>query len=74
MHLGTVNLHSLQLTRDFLHTVFLAAEDDDALQVTILEQMLDDAQLLRVVTDVGRLLYLLCRLRYGQLDFNGVVE
>ena len=74
MHLVTVDVHLLQLAGHLLHLLLLAGENDDALQVAGLEEMLDNLQLLRLVADVGTLADLLSWLGYSNLYLNGIVE
>ena len=74
MHLVAIDIHLSQAARDVLDLVFLSREDDDTLQVTLLENMMNDLQLLRVVADIGTLVYLLSRFGYSNLDFYRIVE
>ena len=74
MHLVAVNLHLLQAAGYLLHAVLLAGEDNDTLQVALLEDVIDNVQLLRIVANVGALLYLLCRTTNGNLDFHRIVK
>ena len=51
MHLVTIDIHLSQAARDVFDLVFLSREDDDTLQVTLLENMMNDLQLLRVIAE-----------------------
>ena len=74
VHLAAVHVLALQGSGQLLHLHLAAAEDDDALQVSGLEDVLDDAHLLGLVAHVGTLLYLLRGLAHGQFDDFRVLE
>ena len=74
MHGGTVNVHVLQLSRYVFHLVFLAGEDNYALQLASLEQVADNAQLLWLIADVGRLLDFFSGFGNGNLYLCGMIE
>ena len=57
-----------------LHFHLTSAEDDDTFQVTSLEDVLDDVQLLCLVANVCFLLDFLCRFADCQLDFHRILE
>ena len=48
-------MHLFQASGNLLYLLFLSREDDDTLQVTFLEDVIDDLQLLRIVADIGTL-------------------
>ena len=74
VHLAAIDVLALQGACHLLHFHFAAAEDDDALQVASLEDVLDDVHLLRFVAYVCFLLYFLCRFAHGQFYLYGVLE
>ena len=74
MHLGTIDMHLFQIAGDFLYLLFLTREDNDTLEVTCLENVVDDLQFLRIIADVGRLTDLLCWFRYSYFDLHRIVE
>ena len=74
VHGGTVDIHVLQLARYVFHLVFLAGEDNYALQLASLEQVADNAQLLWLIADVGRLLDFLSGFGNGYLYLCGMIE
>ena len=67
-------MHLLQTAGNFLHLFFLAGKDDDTLQVTSFEDMVDDLQFLWVVANVGALMDLFCGFGDGYLHLHRVVE
>ena len=74
VHLTTVDVHLLQTAGDIFYSLLLTREDDDALQVARLEDVVDDLELLRVVAHVGTLLNLFGWARNGYLDLYRIVE
>ena len=74
MHLVAVDVHLLQRTGNLFHLLLLAREDDDALQVALLEDVVDNLQFLRVVADIGTLADFLCRLGDGNLHLYRLVK
>ena len=74
MHLTRIYLHLLQSAVDGLHLLLLARENDDTVEVALAEEVLDDANLLCFVANVGCLLDFLGRLAYCYLHFYGILE
>ena len=74
VHRGAVDVQAFEFARDVLHLVFLAREDDDALQLAGLEEVADDVDFLRLVAHVGGLLDFLGRLGHGNLHLHGIGE
>lgn len=74
MHFSALDVEALQGAVDVFHLVFLAGKDDGAGEVAGFEDMLDDAQLLRLIAYVGCLLDFLGRFAHGYLHFNGIFE
>ena len=74
MHLSAVDVHLLQTPRDVLYLFLLAGEDNDALQVAGLEDVIDDFQFLRLIADISRLTDLFGGLRYSNLHFYGIMQ
>ena len=74
MHGGAVDLVLQKGTVDVFHLVFLAAEDDDALQVALLEDVLHDGHLLGLVAHIGHLVDLLGGTAHLELHLHGGVE
>ena len=74
VHLAAVDLHALQRGSDLLHLLLGTGEDDDAVEVAGLEDVLEDRHLLRLVADVGLLLDLLGGLAHGELHLDGILE
>ena len=74
VHRSTVDLHLLKGAVDILHLVFLATEDDNALQVALLEDVLDDSHLLRFVADIRHLMNLLGRTTHLELHLHGILQ
>ena len=74
VHLAAVDVHAHECAVYGLHLLLLAREDDDALEVALLEDVLNDAELLCLVAHIGCLLDLLCRLAHGELHHHGVLE
>ena len=59
MHLVAVNVHRLQFAGNLLYTLLLTREDDDALQVAFLKDVLYNLNLLWLVAHVSHLANLL---------------
>ena len=74
VHLATVDFHPQQSLVDLLHLHFAAREDNDTLQVTGLENLLDNLQFLCLIANVGALLDFLSGLADSQLDLYGVLQ
>ena len=74
VHFSGIDAEAHEGLRDLLHLLFLARENDDALQVAGLEQVFHDAELLCLVTDVGALADFLGGLADGKLHFDGILE
>ena len=65
MHLATIDVLALQCSGHLFHLHFAAAEDDDALQIVIFEQLVDDANLLSFMAHVGALMNFFSRFAHG---------
>ena len=74
MHGCTVDFHALELAGNVLHAVFLSAEDDNALQVALLEDVLDDFELLWLIANICRLVDFLGRAAHLELHLNRLME
>ena len=74
VHLAATDMLFGQFAVDVLYLVFLAGEEDDTLQLVGLEQMLDDAHLLGLMADIGRLLNLLRGFAHRNLHLYGVLK
>ena len=59
VHLVAVNVHRLQFAGNLLYTLLLTREDDDALQVAFLKDVLYNLNLLWLVAHVSHLVNLL---------------
>ena len=59
VHLVAVNVHRLQLAGNLLYTLFLTREDNHALQVAFLKDVLNNLQLLWLIAHVSHLVNLL---------------
>ena len=74
MHLIAIDMHRLQRTGNLLDALFLTREDNDALKVALLEDVVDNLEFLRVVAHIGALTNLLGWFRHGNLYLYGIVE
>ena len=74
VHGSAVYSNLLEGSCELLHLEFAAAEDDDALQVARLEDVLDDGHLLGFVAYVCFLLDFLGWLADGKFDFYRILE
>ena len=74
VHGSAVYSNLLERSCELLHLEFAAAEDDDALQVACLEDVLDDGHLLGFVAYVCFLLDFLGWLADGKFDFYRILE
>ena len=74
VHLVAINMHRLELAGNLFYAILLAREDDDALQIAILKDVLDNLKLLRFVAHVGHLVNLLGRARHSNLYLDRIVE
>ena len=74
MHLTTIYTHARESHVDLLDCLFLAREDDDAFEVALMEDVFDDAELLRLMTDIGALLDFLSGLAHGEFNCDGVFQ
>ena len=74
VHLVAVDVHGLELAGYLFDALLLAREDDDTLQVSTLEYVLDDLQFLRLVANVGHLVNFLSRAGYGYLYIYRIVQ
>ena len=74
VHLATIDFHALQRLAHLLHLLFGSTEDDDALQVTLFEDILDDAQLLSLMTYIGGLFDFLGWFAHSQFHLNGIFK
>ena len=74
VYLGHVVLVAAQGACQVFDVELRGGEDDDALFVEVVEEVLQHGQFLRLVADDGRLVDVLAGFRYRQLDLGGVGE
>ena len=74
VHLATIDFHALQCLAHLFHLLFGSTEDDHALQVTLFEDILDDAQFLSLMTNIGSLFNFLGWFAHRQFHLNGIFK
>ena len=74
MHGATVDLQLLKCLVYLLYLHLTSREDDDSLQVTGLEDILNDLQFLGLIADISTLLNLLSRLAHSKFNLYGVLQ
>ena len=74
MHLVAIDVHRLERTGNLFDALLLTREDDDALKVALLEDMVDNLELLRVVAHVGTLMNLLGWFRHSDFYLDRIME
>ena len=74
VHGGHVEIHALERAGQLLDLELRRREDDRLRIGRFGEQLADDAQLLILVTDVGRLVDRLVGFRYGDVDLGRIVQ
>ena len=74
MHFACVNLYLLELTVYLLNLLLFAREDDDAVERLIGKDMLEESQLLGLMTNIRALLYLFSRFANSQLYLYRILE
>ena len=74
VHLTAVDVQSGESLVDVLHLLLAAREDDDAFQVTGLEDVLNDLEFLSLIADISALLNLFRRLAYSQFHLHRILQ